>query len=123
MDDTIGELGSVDEAGAEGREQLDELRQLVVGVEAARVREDPELGTAERLRLAADRGCRLAECRPERGDAEDGDDARRESLHRLPKPVRTRAKLVRRELGRGRGRPVDEVRDPDSQLEELAGLV
>ena len=66
------ELGVRARLGVEARE----VRGLVVGVEAARVREDPDRAAADRLLLQAHRRLRAAERGAVGGEAEDRDQAR-----------------------------------------------
>src|SRR3954470_12647116 len=54
----------------------DQVRQLGVGGQSARVRQHPRRTVADRLRLKAEAGVRPPEARPPGGETDDGHDPR-----------------------------------------------
>jgi hypothetical protein len=106
-------INGLPEGGVRGRQAV----QLVVRVQAARVRQHPQQRALEGLRLAADDGPRAIERGPVRRYADDRHGRRPETANGLAESSPTGTQLQRSELGgRGRG-AVDQVRyaDPGSQ--------
>src|SRR5207249_1122630 len=88
--------------GLQPSELRGQCRELVVRVETARVRKDPDLGSLDVLRLRADR-----RPRPIEGDAKGADTEKRhhhgtEAADRPVHPARARAQLSGRQLVRAR---------------------
>ena len=114
---------SLAQALAKWPERLDQGRQLVVGVQTARVREDPELAPGEALRLRSEPDVPPAERDLVGALSDDRDDPWPEAVDGLPEAHRASAQLVVGELGGRRGRPGDEIRDPDPDVQEHVILV
>src|SRR5262245_36310276 len=112
-----------DASGPPGRpaelgEETLEVRGLVVGVEPARVGQDPHGGGADGVRLSPEPGPRAAEGDAVRADAEEGDDARPVSPHLGGEAPPALDQLGRGQLVRRRGGPGDHVGDPVAERQE-----
>src|SRR5262245_19863076 len=96
---------------AELAEERGEVGRLVVGVQAARVGQDPDPRAADGLGLKAEPRAWPGEGSPIGADAEEGEDARAVApgLGREPPP--TGPELVRGELVGGGGGAGDDVGD------------
>ena len=99
-------------------EEFGERRQLVVGVEAARVGQDPQAARAETLGLRTDHGLRVDRRRSRYAETPRmAMTGRSIALRGLEEAAAAVADLVGSELGGGRGRAVDEVGDAEAGLE------
>src|ERR1051325_2493628 len=95
---------------------------LVMSVEAARVRQDPEARIIHPLSLKTQPRFRTSERASIRSDSEHSDVTRAVTLHLRRKQPSARDKLLRRQFIRRRGRARDHVRNPVSALEQFALL-
>ncbi len=104
------------------REQLRELRWLVVRVQSARVREHPDLRGADRFILQTHRRFRSIECRAIGADADDGEEPRCVAFHFAREDPAAFDELFARQLVGGGGGAGDDVGDADAEVQELALL-
>src|SRR5439155_24301458 len=113
---------STDCTGLQAPKQLDELGQLVVRIQAARIRQHPDLGAFEGLWLPPD--CCLFQGKgvAVRAHAEERNDLRPVAPHLCREAFAAGDKFFGRELVRCRGAAVDEVGDAVAALEELVLL-
>ena len=93
-----------------------------MGVEAARVGQDPQAARSETLGLRSHGGLRSIEGDPVRGDAEDGHAGRSVALGSLEQAGGALAELRGVQLRGRRGGPVDEIRDAEPGLEQLLAV-
>ena len=100
--------------------QLRELRGLVVGVQAARVREDPDPGRADRFILQSQFRFRSVERSPVGAHADDGQVARGVALHFAGEDLAAFDELRAGQLVGGGGGAGDDVGDADAEVQELA---
>jgi release factor glutamine methyltransferase len=102
-----------------GLPQLGERRRQVagapVGVEAARIRQDPDAGVAEPIGPRADGGLALAEGRPVGGDAEHGQPSRLDPVDEREQDLAAVAQFGGGELIGPGGRARDDVGDAESE--------
>lgn len=103
--------------------QAGEVGRLVVGVEPARVREDPDRAAGEIFVLQADDGVAAAERGAVGGEADDRDQAWPVLADDALELPRARAQLGVGQLGGRARRPRSDVRDADAVREQLGVLV
>lgn len=94
------------------------ILELVAGLSAAGVRQEPQPGVAQPLRLLADSRVRAPERDPVRGEAENGHDARLPALRLAGQVTGSSPELVRVEIAGRCGCPADEVGDAQACGEE-----
>jgi hypothetical protein len=91
----------------------------MVGVQPARIRQEPDDGWSESIGLRPREGVRSTERCAIRAEPEDGDEGRLKTANLLRKRRRTGPKLVGRHVGRRRTRAGDEVRNPQPEARQL----
>ena len=117
--DGSGDAGGDGDLSVPRGERIDGL----VGVESARIRDHPQLGGSERLRLATEGRPRLVKGGAVRRDPGDGDDVRTVLGGEVAQPLPSLAQLIGRDLRRPRRRPGHQVGDPDPTIDEVTAVV
>jgi hypothetical protein len=98
------------------------LRRLIVRVQTARVREDPDLRGTDRFVLQTQLRFRAIECGAVGADADDGEVPRCVAFHFAREDLPAFDQLFAGQLGGGGGGAGDDVGDADAEVEELALL-
>jgi len=93
-----------------------------MGIETTGVRQQPEFGAPEHLRLPAENCCRPGEGDPISADAEHRDACRGVPLHLRQKSAPSGHEFRRAKLVRARSSVRDQIGHPAAMLEELALL-
>src|SRR5581483_1244517 len=99
-------------------ERFDQLRQLMIRVESARLRQQPQARIADALLLRPDRRARSREADAIRADANDRHPARSIAAHLALEPLVSVDELVARQLRGSRRRARDEIGDAAAVVEQ-----